>query len=117
MLMENFPIEMHQVINSERIIELQCHHFATNKERVALLIVPDGCCTCSRQGRGRLEGRVRLTAPEPPLILTEESAGTHTSQNLTGALDRSFIGNARILKTLTQRKRTDMPNLNILQVK
>ena len=115
--MENFSIEIRQVINSERIIELQCHHFATSKKWVALVTVPGGCYTCSQQGRGRLEARIRLTAPEPPLILTEESAGAHTSQNLTEALDRSFIGNARILKTFTQRKRIDMPNLNVLQVK
>lgn len=55
-------------------------------------------------GRGWLEGRIGLTAPDPPIVLTEESAGTHTSQNLTEALDPSFIGNSRILKTFTQEK-------------
>ena len=50
--MENFSIEIRQVINSERIIELQSHHFATSKEWVALATVADGCYTCSQRWTG-----------------------------------------------------------------
>ena len=63
--MENFSIEIHQVINSERIVELQSHHFSTNKEWVAPATVTDGCYTCSQRWTGavRREDRADCTWP------------------------------------------------------